>query len=121
MYMYMYMYVKKKMIHLGVCFFFKDCFCNWWYNTNDRKNIAFSFVPMSLAQEEEEEEDEAGPSSIADQSLGEEELVMTQTEVGTKCPFTQQEMTNPVRNTICEHHYEKRGIDELLSKRKRFR
>ncbi|XP_041477480.1 E3 SUMO-protein ligase NSE2-like isoform X1 [Lytechinus variegatus] len=71
--------------------------------------------------ESQEEDEEAGPSSVADQSLGEEELVMTQTEVGTKCPFTQQEMMNPVRNTICGHHYEKRGIDELFSKRKRFR
>ncbi|XP_072175823.1 E3 SUMO-protein ligase NSE2-like [Diadema setosum] len=60
-------------------------------------------------------------SSAADQSLGEEDLVMTQAELGTKCPFTQQEMTQPLRNLICGHHYDRQTIDQLLTNRQKIR
>ncbi|XP_071503211.1 E3 SUMO-protein ligase NSE2-like [Diadema antillarum] len=69
--------------------------------------------------DEEEEEGDGVGSSAADQSLGEEDLVMTQAELGTKCPFTQQEMTQPLRNLICGHHYDRQAIDELLTHRQK--
>ncbi|ESO85988.1 hypothetical protein LOTGIDRAFT_129800 [Lottia gigantea] len=47
-----------------------------------------------------------------------EDVQMTEDNVVTKCPYTAQEMTNPVKNKICGHNYEKDGILEYISNRK---
>ena len=48
---------------------------------------------------------------------GDDDVVMTQEEPGVKCPYTQQVMTDPVRNTICGHNYEKSAIQEFIFRR----
>lgn len=46
-----------------------------------------------------------------------EDLVMTQQELNTRCPYTGQEMKNPVRNKICSHTYDKDGILNYMKQR----
>ncbi|KAK6167631.1 hypothetical protein SNE40_021610 [Patella caerulea] len=55
------------------------------------------------------------PMTTEDEDL---DVEMTQQNMVTKCPYTGQEMTFPVRNIICGHNYEKEGIMEYISKRK---
>ena len=47
-----------------------------------------------------------------------DDVIMTQEEVGVKCPYTQQVMKNPVRNTICGHNYERNAIQEFILRKK---
>ncbi len=47
-----------------------------------------------------------------------DDVIMTSEEVGIKCPYTQQVMTNPVRNKICNHNYEKAAIEEHILRKK---
>ena len=47
-----------------------------------------------------------------------EDVAVTQQEVNTKCPYTGQEMTNPVKNKLCGHSYDRDGIMALIKNRK---
>nr|KAG5697648.1 hypothetical protein BaRGS_011197 [Batillaria attramentaria] len=61
---------------------------------------------------------DAAPCSLgASAPLFEDDIEMTQENMNTKCPYTLQEMVNPVRNKICKHSYDKTGIMEYLKKR----
>ncbi|XP_074656090.1 E3 SUMO-protein ligase NSE2-like [Tubulanus polymorphus] len=57
-----------------------------------------------------------GPTQETELS-GDEDLICTQKQVHTKCPYTGLEMTNPVRNKICGHNYDRLGIEDYLKKR----
>lgn len=46
-----------------------------------------------------------------------EDLVMTQAEASTKCPYTGLEMVNPVMNKFCNHSYDFDGIKEFIKQR----
>lgn len=50
-------------------------------------------------------------------SMQEDDIEMTQAMVNTKCPYTGQEMVDPVRNKICKHTYDKVGILEYIKRR----
>lgn len=50
-----------------------------------------------------------------------DELAVTETEINTKCPVTQQEMKNPVRNRHCHHYYDLSGALELIRNRPQVR
>ncbi|PVD32203.1 hypothetical protein C0Q70_07632 [Pomacea canaliculata] len=52
-------------------------------------------------------------------SMQEDDIEMTQAMVNTKCPYTGQEMVDPVRNKICKHTYDKVGILEYIKRRGR--
>ncbi|XP_072029944.1 E3 SUMO-protein ligase NSE2-like [Amphiura filiformis] len=59
------------------------------------------------------------PSEATEQTLGEDEdFVMTQAEIVTKCPITQQEMKDPVKNKLCSHNYEREAITAMLKNRR---
>ena len=62
---------------------------------------------------------ESMPTQATEQTLVEDEdFVMTQSEIVTKCPITQQEMKDPVKNKICQHNYEKEAIMQMLKNRR---
>merc|ERR1719242_292834 len=51
--------------------------------------------------------------SLKSQLLGQtedEDVAVTQAEVNIKCPYTGQNMVDPVRNEICGHIYDHKGI-----------
>jgi len=58
------------------------------------------------------EEEEAAAAGDDDDCL------MTQEEVGTKCPYTQKIMVEPVQNIRCQHNYEKAAILEFIQRKK---
>ncbi|XP_034317492.1 LOW QUALITY PROTEIN: E3 SUMO-protein ligase NSE2-like [Crassostrea angulata] len=41
---------------------------------------------------------------------GDEEMVLTQSDVNTRCPYTGKDMVNPVTNKHCKHNYDRDGI-----------
>ncbi len=47
-----------------------------------------------------------------------DDVIMTEQEVGTKCPYTQKEMDEPMRNIHCNHNYEKQAIIEFIQRKK---
>lgn len=59
---------------------------------------------------------DGGPSPADDGD--DDDVIMTQEEVGIKCPYTQQVMKEPVRNRICNHNYEKAAILEFMARKK---
>lgn len=61
---------------------------------------------------------DSSPQPSTSQVLNpDEDLVMTQQELNTRCPYTGQEMKNPVRNNVCGHTYDKEGILNHLKQR----
>ncbi|XP_071804150.1 E3 SUMO-protein ligase NSE2-like [Asterias amurensis] len=54
----------------------------------------------------------------ANEVTEDEDVVMTQCEVSTKCPITKCEMVDPVTNKHCQHTYEKTAIMQMLRNRK---
>ena len=46
-----------------------------------------------------------------------DEVIMTEEEVGIKCPYTQQVMKYPIRNKHCGHNYEKEAILDFIRRR----
>ena len=46
-----------------------------------------------------------------------EDMAVTETEINTKCPVTQQEMKNPVSNRHCNHNYDLNGAKDLIRNR----
>jgi len=62
--------------------------------------------------------DEADLSRTAKQLVQlDEDMAVTETEINTKCPVTQQEMKNPVTNRHCNHNYDLNGAKELIRNR----
>ncbi|XP_070533070.1 E3 SUMO-protein ligase NSE2-like [Ptychodera flava] len=53
---------------------------------------------------------ETAPSQMVSVDPGDEDLMMSQATVNTKCPITQQEMVDPVQNKVCHHSYEREAI-----------
>ncbi|KAL5013466.1 hypothetical protein ScPMuIL_007736 [Solemya velum] len=51
--------------------------------------------------------------------LEDEDIALTQQEVNTRCPYTGKEMKIPVRNKICNHNYDKDGIQQYMKNRGR--
>lgn len=47
-----------------------------------------------------------------------DEPTMTQVEVSTRCPISQAEMADPVKNKICGHNYEKKAVAEIMRQRR---
>ena len=47
-----------------------------------------------------------------------DDVIMTQEEIGIKCPYTQKVMIEPVQNKHCGHNYEKNGIQEFVLRKK---
>ncbi|PIK61267.1 putative E3 SUMO-protein ligase NSE2-like [Apostichopus japonicus] len=54
-------------------------------------------------------------------SQDEDEPTMTQVEVCTKCPISQGEMVDPVKNKTCGHSYERKAVAELMKQRRGMR
>ena len=53
---------------------------------------------------------------FGDEEAGEDiEIVVTR--VGVRCPVTQQVMDRPVKNTICGHYYDEKGIEQVIKNR----
>ena len=53
---------------------------------------------------------------FGDEETGEDiEIVVTR--VGVRCPVTQQVMDRPVKNTICGHYYDEKGIEQVIKNR----
>lgn len=48
---------------------------------------------------------------------GDTDLMVTEGKKSTKCPFTGVEMTNPVRNPVCGHVYDKEGVKAMIAQR----
>jgi len=60
-----------------------------------------------------EDEDDSAPGEIR----VDDDLAITQSKLNTRCPYTGQEMVDPVKNTHCGHSYERSGILTLISHR----
>lgn len=61
---------------------------------------------------------EAGVSGVSEH--GEEdddEVQMMAQDTVTTCPYTQQEMEDPVTNVHCGHNYDRKGITQFLLNR----
>ncbi|XP_077990491.1 E3 SUMO-protein ligase NSE2-like [Glandiceps talaboti] len=58
---------------------------------------------------------ETEPSMANERDNMDEDLVMSQAPVITKCPITQQELVDPVKNKICDHNYERKAILHHMS------
>jgi SUMO ligase MMS21 Smc5/6 complex component len=61
--------------------------------------------------------DDLSTSQIAEEIQLDDDIAMTQPKLSTKCPYTGQEMVNPVRNKYCKHNYELDGILALIGHR----
>uniref|UniRef100_A0A8C9RHG2 E3 SUMO-protein ligase NSE2 n=2 Tax=Scleropages formosus TaxID=113540 RepID=A0A8C9RHG2_SCLFO len=46
-----------------------------------------------------------------------EDIAVTQSQVNFTCPLTQLEMTNPVKNKKCNHHYEQEAVLSMIKRR----
>ncbi|XP_035659815.1 E3 SUMO-protein ligase NSE2-like [Branchiostoma floridae] len=69
-----------------------------------------------------EEESEPSPQPGGSQAGGDDdddlEIEMTQTEVNMKCPLTQQEFKEPVKNKKCGHVYDKGPILQHIRRKR---
>ena len=52
-------------------------------------------------------------------AVDDDDILMTQQAVNTKCPYTGKEMVIPMKNKICGHNYEKEGILQYIHQRKK--
>ncbi|XP_075165487.1 E3 SUMO-protein ligase NSE2-like [Haematobia irritans] len=59
--------------------------------------------------------------SVGGTSRTESDDLVMESEINIYDPITKQRMTNPVRNTLCGHHYEKSHILEAIQINKRLR
>ena len=55
--------------------------------------------------------------NLPDDTEEDAEIVVTQQEVNTKCPYTGLEMQHPVRNKRCGHNYDRDGIKQFIKDR----
>ena len=60
---------------------------------------------------------ESAEVSSATDAGEDDDLIMTEEEVGIKCPYTQQIMKFPIRNKNCGHNYEKDAILDFIRRR----
>lgn len=56
------------------------------------------------------------PETHQSQDEGESELVTTSVRISIKCPITTLTFTDPVTSTVCPHSFERKAIEELISK-----
>jgi E3 SUMO-protein ligase NSE2 len=56
------------------------------------------------------------PETHKSQDEGESELVTTSVRISIKCPITTLTFTDPVTSTVCPHSFERKAIEELISK-----
>ena len=73
-----------------------------------------SFDRYRQLQQREEAAGSAAAAATADQ-----ELVMTETHMMTRDPWSQQEIRQPYRNTRCGHLYDRSSLEAVLKKRSR--
>lgn len=83
-------------------------------NTSEFKNFRQQLMQMKSLQ------DEASASGSGASRVECDEFVM-ESEINVYDPITKQRMANPVKNTLCGHHYEKCYILEAISVNKRLR
>ncbi|XP_064652300.1 E3 SUMO-protein ligase NSE2-like isoform X2 [Lineus longissimus] len=62
--------------------------------------------------------DEPMPTQETAGDEGDDEVAVTQQDINTRCPYLAREMTNPWRNLICKHNYDKEAVDQMLKQRK---
>ncbi|XP_039593853.1 E3 SUMO-protein ligase NSE2 isoform X1 [Polypterus senegalus] len=48
-----------------------------------------------------------------------DDIAVTQSQKNFTCPITQVEMVNPVKNKICNHHYEEQAILKIINNRQK--
>lgn len=70
-------------------------------------------------QQEMQEADESASGSKT--SRVEDDDFVMESEINVYDPLTKQRMQNPMRNTMCNHHYEKAAILEAIQINKRLR
>ncbi|KAM4688897.1 E3 SUMO-protein ligase NSE2-like [Discoglossus pictus] len=46
-----------------------------------------------------------------------EDIAVSQSQMNFMCPITQLEMTNPVKNKVCGHTYEREAIERMIQNR----
>lgn len=71
--------------------------------------ISFKQQLMQIAQSRDAEASGSNPTHMET-----DDFVM-ESEINVFDPLTKQRMTNPVRNTLCNHHYEKSSILEAIN------
>ncbi len=54
----------------------------------------------------------------ATEETDDDDVVMTQCQVSTKCPITKREMVDPVTNKYCQHTYDRTAIMQMMENRK---
>ncbi|XP_073845410.1 uncharacterized protein [Musca autumnalis] len=81
-------------------------------NTTEFKNFRDQLIQMKNLQD--------GASGSGPSRVECDDFVM-ESEINVNDPITKQRMSNPVKNTICGHHYEKCHILEAISVNKRLR
>lgn len=62
-----------------------------------------------------------GNANTSTSSRVESDDFVMESEINVYDPLTKQRMQNPVRNTLCNHHYEKSSILEAIKMTKRLR
>ncbi|XP_061919478.1 E3 SUMO-protein ligase NSE2 isoform X1 [Entelurus aequoreus] len=78
---------------------------------NHRKVVAFKDSINSCFDQDSQE-----PKNMEELD---EDIAVTQTQANFTCPLTQEHMINPVKNKICNHHYEETAIRSLIETRKK--
>ncbi|GAB1606362.1 E3 SUMO-protein ligase NSE2-like [Argonauta hians] len=80
---------------------------------NEREIINHDMYKNLCELYEQEEQKLTGATS----ENMDEDIAITQQEENTKCVITGKEMIDPVRNTICGHNYDRKGIEHYLQTR----
>ncbi|XP_014767488.1 E3 SUMO-protein ligase NSE2 isoform X1 [Octopus bimaculoides] len=81
-------------------------------NSEDDITKHEKYVKLSELYQQEEKKLSAQSSENMD-----EEIAITQQEQNTRCVITGKEMVDPVRNTVCGHSYDRKGIEHYLQTR----
>ncbi|XP_023306579.2 E3 SUMO-protein ligase NSE2-like [Lucilia cuprina] len=84
--------------------------------SSDFKNFKQQLLQIAQAMEQDSEA-AAGNNATRIES---DDFVM-ESEINVYDPLTKQRMQNPVRNTLCKHHYERSSILEAIKINKRLR
>ncbi|XP_037808774.1 E3 SUMO-protein ligase NSE2-like [Lucilia sericata] len=84
--------------------------------SSDFKNFKQQLLQIAQAMEQDGEA-AAGSNATRIES---DDFVM-ESEINVYDPLTKQRMQNPVRNTLCNHHYERSSILEAIQINKRLR
>ncbi|XP_043233315.1 E3 SUMO-protein ligase NSE2-like isoform X4 [Amphibalanus amphitrite] len=81
-------------------------------NVSERELTTYPRYQQLLQREEA-----AGSAAAA--AAGDQELVMTETHMVTRDPWSQQEIRQPYRNARCGHLYDRSSLEAVLQKRSR--